>query len=142
LVLFAGAERLPSWATGAWLALGALIVSLDIYFAGEIRTNDEMFYVLVSFYAFYYLTRRQAVAQLGIVAVLYAATLALRGEPDALDTVGDHDRDAGGLRSTDGAACDPARTPGRAVPGEQRGAAAVPRSTFAPRSRMPRSAWP
>ena len=82
LVLFAGAERLPSWATAAWLALGALIVSLDIYFAGEIRTNDEMFYVLVSFYAFYYLPRRQAVCQLAFVAVLYAATLALRGEAD------------------------------------------------------------
>jgi diguanylate cyclase (GGDEF)-like protein/PAS domain S-box-containing protein len=82
LVLFAGAERLPPWATAAWLALGALIVSIDIYFAGEIRTNDEMFYVLVSFYAFYYLPRRQAVCQLVLVAVLYAATLVLRGEAD------------------------------------------------------------
>lgn len=82
VTLFAGAERLPSWATGVWLALGALIVSLDIYFAGEIRTNDEMFYVLVSFYAFYFLSQRQAVCQLAIVAALYAATLILRGEPD------------------------------------------------------------
>lgn len=82
LVLFAGADRLPSWTAGAGLALGALVVSLDIYFAGEIRTNDEMFYVLVSFYAFYYLPRRQAVCQLALVGALYAAVLALRGEPD------------------------------------------------------------
>jgi diguanylate cyclase (GGDEF)-like protein/PAS domain S-box-containing protein len=82
VVLFAGAERLPEWTAIAGLALGALVVSLDIYFAGEIRTNDEMFYVLVSFYAFYYLPRGQAVGQLVLVAALYAATLVLRGESD------------------------------------------------------------
>jgi diguanylate cyclase (GGDEF)-like protein/PAS domain S-box-containing protein len=82
LVLFAGAARLPSWATVAGVALGALVISLDIYFDGDIRTNDEMFYVMVSLYAFYFLSRRQAVGQLALIAVLYAAALVLDGEPD------------------------------------------------------------
>jgi diguanylate cyclase (GGDEF)-like protein/PAS domain S-box-containing protein len=82
LVLFLAADRLPDWAAVAGLGLGAVVVSLDIYFAGEIRTNDEMFYVLVSFYAFYYLPRRQAAIQLTFVGALYAATLILKSEPE------------------------------------------------------------
>ncbi len=83
LVLFFGAGRLPSWATTAGLAVGTLVVSLDIYFAGDIRTNDEMFYLWVAFYAFYFLPVRVAVGELVLVGVGYAIAIALRHEPDA-----------------------------------------------------------
>jgi diguanylate cyclase (GGDEF)-like protein/PAS domain S-box-containing protein len=83
LVLFFGAGRLPSWATAAALALGTLVISLDIYFAGDIRTDDEMFYLWVAFYAFYFLPVRVAVGELALVGVGYAVAIALRHEPDA-----------------------------------------------------------
>jgi diguanylate cyclase (GGDEF)-like protein/PAS domain S-box-containing protein len=83
LILFFGAGRLPSWATTVALAVGTVVVSLDIYFAGDIRTNDEMFYLWVAFYAFYFLPARVAVGELVLVGVGYAMAIALRHEPDA-----------------------------------------------------------
>ena len=81
-VLFAGADQLPGWATTVGLALGTIVISLDIYFAGKIRTNDEMFYVLVAFYAFYFLPKRAAIAELALLGACYAAILALHHEAD------------------------------------------------------------
>jgi diguanylate cyclase (GGDEF)-like protein/PAS domain S-box-containing protein len=83
IVLFLGSERLPRWAIPAALALGTAVISLDIYFAGDIRTNDEMFYLWGAFYAFYFLPRRLAVGELILVGVFYAVAITLRNEPDA-----------------------------------------------------------
>ena len=60
LILLVGARRLPTWVTPVALTVGTVVISLDIYFAGEIRTNDEMFYLWVAFYAFYFLPMRIA----------------------------------------------------------------------------------
>jgi diguanylate cyclase (GGDEF)-like protein/PAS domain S-box-containing protein len=81
--LFLGSERLPRWAIPAALALGTVVISLDIYFAGDIRTTDEMFYLWVALYAFYFLPRRLAAAELLLVGACYAVAIALRNEPDA-----------------------------------------------------------
>jgi diguanylate cyclase (GGDEF)-like protein/PAS domain S-box-containing protein len=81
-VLFTWSGRLPDWVVPAALALGTLVISLDIYFAGDIRTNDEMFYLWVSFYGFYFLTPREALGQLLLIAAAYAAAIGLRDEPD------------------------------------------------------------
>ncbi len=82
LTLYFGAGRMPGWATFVGLAVGTLVISLDIYFAGEIRTNDEMFYLLVAFFAFYFLPRWAAVGELALVGACYALVLMLRNEPD------------------------------------------------------------
>jgi diguanylate cyclase (GGDEF)-like protein/PAS domain S-box-containing protein len=82
LSLFLGANRLPSWVTPAALGVGTMVISLDIYFAGEIRTNDEMFYLWVAFYASYFLPMRVAVGEIILVGVAYGLAVALRHEPD------------------------------------------------------------
>ncbi|HEX2016482.1 MAG TPA: EAL domain-containing protein [Solirubrobacteraceae bacterium] len=83
LALLVFAERVPAWLLPVGLACGTLVISADIYFAGDIRTNDEMFYLWVTFYGFYFLTPRQAALQLALLAGTFGTVLALRGEPDA-----------------------------------------------------------
>jgi diguanylate cyclase (GGDEF)-like protein/PAS domain S-box-containing protein len=82
LTLFLGANALPGWAIPGALAIGTVVISLDIYFAGEIRTNDEMFYLWVAFYAFYFLPKKVAAGELILLGVCYATTIILRHEPD------------------------------------------------------------
>src|ERR1700726_2900204 len=69
LGLLLGANRLPPWVTPAALGVGTAVISLDIYFAGEIRTNDEMFYLWVAFYASYFLPMRVAVGEIILLGV-------------------------------------------------------------------------
>lgn len=83
LTLFLLGDRVPAWAIPVGLALGTAIISLNIYFAGDIRDNDEMFYLWVGFYAFYFLPRREAGLQLGLVGIGYGLAIAFRHEPDA-----------------------------------------------------------
>src|SRR5579884_1021120 len=80
LTLWLGARRLPSWGIPLGIAAGIAIISLDIYYAGDIRTNDEMYYLWVSFYS---LPRRMAWFELGLVGLGYGIAIGLRGEPDA-----------------------------------------------------------
>jgi diguanylate cyclase (GGDEF)-like protein/PAS domain S-box-containing protein len=82
VALFLSARRLPGWGIPLALALGTAVVTLDIYFAGEIRTNDEMFYLWVAVFAFYYLQPRVAALELVWVGCIYALVLDVRHEPD------------------------------------------------------------
>ncbi len=82
LTLFLGAERLPGAFTPVALAVGTAVVTLDIYFAGDVRTNDEMFYLWVAFFAFYFLPAPQAFGELVLVGLGYALVLDVRHEPD------------------------------------------------------------
>lgn len=82
LILILGASALPRWSIPVALAIGTVVISLDIYFAGEIRTNDEMFYLWVAFYGFYFLRKKVAIAELFLLGACYAAALSLRQEPD------------------------------------------------------------
>ena len=81
-MLFLGARRMPAWVTPVALVAGTAVVTLDIYFAGEIRTNDEMFYLWVAVFAFYYLRPLAAALELVWVGVMYAAVLLARHAPD------------------------------------------------------------
>src|SRR3954453_7177020 len=62
-VLYIAADRLPWWAIDVALAMGMMVVSANIYFAGRIRTNDEMFFLWVCFFAFYFMPGRRAALQ-------------------------------------------------------------------------------
>jgi len=81
-LLLAFAGRQPAWAVPAALVMGTMVVSGDVYFAGDVRTDDEMLYVLVCFYAFYFLSLRQALAQMVMLGGAYGLVLLMRGEPD------------------------------------------------------------
>jgi len=82
LMLWFGGRRLPVWGIPVGIAAGIAIISLDIYFAGDIRTNDEMYYLWVAFYSFYFLPQRIAWLELALVGVGYAIAVGLRAEPD------------------------------------------------------------
>jgi diguanylate cyclase (GGDEF)-like protein/PAS domain S-box-containing protein len=78
----ATARRLPAPAVHAVLALGTLVISADIALSGRHTAGDEMFYAWPALCAFYFCTRRQAAAQLALLAVGYAAALAISGAPE------------------------------------------------------------
>ncbi len=75
-VCFVGASRLPEWVPPLAVAVGTVIVSLDIYFAGSIGINNEMFYLFVGIYSFYFLPTRIAMLEIGFVGGAYALVLA------------------------------------------------------------------
>ncbi len=51
------------------------MVTLDVYFAGDVRTNDEMFDLWVAFFPFYFLPAPQAFGELVLVGLAYALVL-------------------------------------------------------------------
>jgi diguanylate cyclase (GGDEF)-like protein/PAS domain S-box-containing protein len=79
-VRFWGADRLPAWFAPVALAFGTVLVGGDVYFAGTIGVNNEMLYVLVAFYAFYFLPGRVALAEIAFVGATYAVALMMRSE--------------------------------------------------------------
>jgi len=66
--LLTWSRRIPEWAIPVALAMGTVVVSCDVYFAGRTPTNDEMFYTWIAFYAAYFL--RPSLAALQIAAVV------------------------------------------------------------------------
>ncbi|HEV3228713.1 MAG TPA: EAL domain-containing protein [Solirubrobacteraceae bacterium] len=83
-VLLIRPHRIPDWALNLALAAGTAVISFDVYFAGDVQTNIEMFYLWVAFYAFYFLSLRLALVQLGVLAAGYGVALVARGEADAV----------------------------------------------------------
>lgn len=80
-VLFAGYDRLPAWAFPLFLACGSLMIEWTIYVSEAAGSPYAMFWFWLAIYAFYFLSRGQALLQLGVIAAAYAAVLA--SVPDA-----------------------------------------------------------
>jgi diguanylate cyclase (GGDEF)-like protein len=78
-VLLGWHERLPAWAYQGVMILGALIISLTLYFNGERHggpaADNEVLYVWIALYSGYFFTRAQMAAQLAFICVAYAVTL-------------------------------------------------------------------
>jgi diguanylate cyclase (GGDEF)-like protein len=78
-ILLTLGERLPSWTVHLWVAGGTTIVSFGLLFNGErnggAAGGDEMYYLWVTLYAAYYLTRWGTAAHLALMALAYTATL-------------------------------------------------------------------
>lgn len=77
-MLVARPESFPAWATPWFVAFGTVLVTLAVRTAGVTGTHgadDEVLYVMVVIYAFYFLDIRVAVAELALIAVAYAAVL-------------------------------------------------------------------
>jgi len=70
------AERMPIWGFQAVMLAGTGLVSAGLYFSGDPRNDNEMFYALAVIYAFYFFTPVQASLQLGAVGAAYAGSLA------------------------------------------------------------------
>ena len=65
---------IPVWATPFFVALGTVLITLATRTAGVSGTgaaDNEVLYLMVVLYAFYFLSARQAVAQLALVGVAY-----------------------------------------------------------------------
>ncbi len=79
LALFSLRERLPSSAYLVVIGLGSVIVSLAVYFNGELHggraADNEVLYLWIALYAGYFFTRAQMVGQLVVIAACSAATL-------------------------------------------------------------------
>src|SRR5688572_9696658 len=73
-------ERLPGWVYPLTLAAGTVLVSLALLFNGERSGGpaggDEMYYLWVVLYGAYFLGGTATAAQVALIAVAYAATLA------------------------------------------------------------------
>ncbi len=71
-------RRLPAIAFQPLLLCGTLVVTAGIYFSRQLPDDSEMFYVWVALYAGYFLTRGQALVQIGFIGVAYATALVLQ----------------------------------------------------------------
>ena len=78
-ILLALGGRLPFWTVHLWVAGGTAIVSFGLLFNGErhggAAGGDEMYYLWVTLYAAYYLSRWGTALHLALMASAYTATL-------------------------------------------------------------------
>jgi serine phosphatase RsbU (regulator of sigma subunit) len=82
-VLLLGKGELPPWTNHVALAWGSALVSLGIHFTDERTSVYSMFYLWVSITAFYFFRWSAAWIQIGIIAVLFSATLVYEQPPAA-----------------------------------------------------------
>jgi diguanylate cyclase (GGDEF)-like protein len=85
LVLWVVGDRLPLWGFHPFLAAGTVLITLAIHFGGEadsgIATDNEMLYLWVGLYSFYFFDRRGAALQMAVIGLSYGAVLAAQGPP-------------------------------------------------------------
>ena len=78
-LLWTYAPRLPRWALGVAAAAGTVLVSLGTYFTGGLNgtpaSDNELLYVWVALFSAYFLSVRQVVAQIFLIAVAYEVVL-------------------------------------------------------------------
>jgi diguanylate cyclase (GGDEF)-like protein/putative nucleotidyltransferase with HDIG domain len=72
------ADKLPAWTLPLALAWGSTLITGVAYFSGESPSPLVFFYLWIFLYASYFLTRREAVLQIGYVGLAYGALLASR----------------------------------------------------------------
>src|SRR5690349_14102041 len=80
-VLGAGGSRLPRWSFQVFLAAATLLIEWNIYASGDSTSPYAALYFWVAIYAFYFLSRREAIVQTLFIVVAYAALLSQA--PDA-----------------------------------------------------------
>src|SRR3954453_20083161 len=80
-VLGAAGPRLPHWSFQVFLAAATLLIEWNIYASGDSTSPYAALYFWVAIYAFYFLSRKEAVIQTLFIVVAYAALLSQA--PDA-----------------------------------------------------------
>jgi diguanylate cyclase (GGDEF)-like protein len=81
LALFATYDATPRWALSVFLLMGSLLIEWAVYASGDPQSPFVLFYLWIAFYAFYFLSRSQAVLQMVFVGIAYAAVLERSTEP-------------------------------------------------------------
>ena len=74
-LLGAAGPRLPRWSFQVFLAAATLLIEWNIYASGDSTSPYAALYFWVSIYAFYFLSRREAVLQTLFILVAYATLL-------------------------------------------------------------------
>src|SRR5256884_9373114 len=87
VVLFVGYDRLPRWTLSVLLLCGSALIEWAVYGSGDPTSPFLLFYLWVAFYAFYFLTRRDAALQATFIGVAYAVVLAYSDAPFKTDFV-------------------------------------------------------
>lgn len=79
-ILFGLYRRLPSWTLEVLVAFAAALVTMAVWFDGELRSEFVFFYFWPTPFAFVYFTLPRALIQLGFSAAAFAVALALVAE--------------------------------------------------------------
>lgn len=74
-------NRIPSWVFPVLGACGVVLISFGIYFRGSSNTVHALFYLWVTFYAFYFFSPRVAALELAFAVACYGAVLYTLPDP-------------------------------------------------------------
>ena len=80
-LLFAGYDRLPTWALSVFLLCGSMLIEWSLIGSNDASSPFLLFYLWVVFYAFYFLSKSQAAMQTAFIGVAYAVVLEMGDEP-------------------------------------------------------------
>lgn len=72
--------RLSPWIAHPIMASATVAISAEIYTNSRISNDDELFYLWVTVFAFYFFTRRQALAHMALIGVGYWMAIFLRDD--------------------------------------------------------------
>ncbi|HEX8744625.1 MAG TPA: GGDEF domain-containing protein [Thermoleophilaceae bacterium] len=75
IALFFAYEAIPRWALSVFLLMGSMLIEWAVYASRDPQSPFLLFYLWIAFYAFYFLTRTQAILQMAFVGMAYAAVL-------------------------------------------------------------------
>jgi two-component system cell cycle response regulator len=77
VVLFLAYDRTPEWGFDLFLACGTVLVEWAVWSSGDSTSTYSLLLFWIAIYAFYFLPRGRACAQLGLVGLAYAAIIAI-----------------------------------------------------------------
>jgi diguanylate cyclase (GGDEF)-like protein len=72
---------IPRWLFHIGACFGTVLISLAIYWSGNVVSPDAFWYLLVALFTFYFFSRAEAFAQVAFVGLCYGIVLAARSEP-------------------------------------------------------------
>ena len=81
VALFFAYDAAPRWSLSVFLLCGSMLIEWAIYASGDPQSPFLLFYLWIAFYAFYFLTRTQALLQTAFVGLAYAVVLERGSEP-------------------------------------------------------------
>jgi diguanylate cyclase (GGDEF)-like protein len=81
VVLFVAYDAAPLWALSVFLLCGSMLIEWAVYASGDPQSPFLVFYLWITFYAFYFLSRTQALLQCGFIGFAYAVVLERGSEP-------------------------------------------------------------
>jgi diguanylate cyclase (GGDEF)-like protein len=81
IALFFAYDATPLWALSVFLLMGSLLIEWAVYASNDPQSPFLVFYLWIAFYAFYFLSRTQAILQMAFVGMAYGVVLERSAEP-------------------------------------------------------------